>query len=177
MNKTLMKSILYLLLLISAVSSAFEYDSAKLPDNLKSATDIVIAKKISGNLALGHITNEIDSYSKKKIDWRSNKAWEKLQEHNKINSSFLVLNSIRGKFEVSDIFQINDSWIPIDLGSVVLMFLNREEKYIEANPCHILNLEQNKEEIIELSDNPEELISYILSNELSFCSREIKFET
>ncbi len=148
---------------------AFEYDPSELPEDLKGATDIVIAKKVGGIIGYGRLTDEIDSFQIDAINWRGNPAWERLQERNRIQSTFLVVNSIKGNFSVGDEFQFNDSWIPVELGSVKLYFLYREGSRVDSNPCHRIDVESNKSRIVGLSKSSDALIRYVLNEKLSFC--------
>lgn len=152
--------------------SAFEYDERNLPKDFRAATDIVIAKKVSGIISYASLTEEIDSFQKHPINWRESPAWDKLQERNRTKSTFLVLNSIQGDFSVGDEFEFEDSWIPVELGSVMLYFLFKKDGSTESNPCHRIGLKNNKNEIVKLSHDAEKLIDFILKKNLSFCAKQ-----
>lgn len=166
-----MKFYLFILCLFffTTKTVAFSYDSKNLRGDLESASDIVIAKKVGGVLAYRYITDEIDSYQADPIDWRNSQAWERLQKRNNTESTFLVLNSIKGEFNIGDEFEFNDSYIPVELGSVMLFFLDRENNHIESNPCHRIDAEKFKTELIGLSKDSSAVIEFVLNNGLSFC--------
>lgn len=169
-----MKYLIFIVLVCFAHSKAgaFSYDEKDLPRDLMRATDIVIAKKVSGVISYASLTDEIDSFQIRPIEWRESPAWDKLQERNRIKSTFLVLNSIKGDFAVGDEFEYDDSWIPVELGSVELYFLVKNNKNVESNPCHRISLRDNRNKIIELSNSAERLIEFVLQNELSFCAKQ-----
>ena len=162
------KFVLWLLLFATKVE-AFSYDAKNLRGDLESASDIVIAKKVGGVLAYRYITDEIDSYQIDPIDWRNSQAWKRLQKRNKTESTFLVLNSIKGEFDIGDEFKFNDSYIPVELGSIILYFLYRPNNHIESNPCHRIDIEKFKTEIVGLSKESSAVIEFVLNNKLSFC--------
>lgn len=162
-------TLLLCLLLFSTKIVAFSYDSKNLRGDLENASDIVIAKKVGGVLSYRYITNEIDSYQTDPIDWRNSQAWKRLQKRNKTDSTFLVLNSIKGEFDIGDEFKFNDSYIPVELGSVMLYFLYRENNHIESNPCHRIEAGESKTELVGLSKDSSAVIEFVLNNKLSFC--------
>ena len=168
------KFILAILMSLSAGVLSFEYDAKNLPLDLRNSSDIVIAKKVSGRIAYGVLTEEIDEYQESPIDWRYSPAWKRLQERNKVESVFLVMNSIRGELEVGEEFKLDDGWIPVDLGSVNLFFLNRLKGHINSNPCLRIPVASNKQSIIKLSSDSESLIDFVLKNNLSFCSEPLR---
>lgn len=159
-----------IIILVNQISWAFEYDSKDLPDDLKNSSEIVIAKKMSGILGLRFIVDEIDSYQINPIDWGNSEVWERLQARNSSPSVFLVLNTIKGSLEVGEEFAINDYWIPVQLGSVQLLFLNGRDDYFDSNPCHRIGLDVHKEAIVNNSANHEVVTAYELKNNLSFCA-------
>lgn len=155
---------------------AFEYDAKNLPKDLSGATDIVIAKKVSGTIAPAILFEEIDSFQRKPINWRKSQVAKKIFSRNEIESTLLVVNSIKGEFNVGDEFKINDYWIPIELGSVQLYFLYKNGKSVSSNPCHRINVESNKNKIVELSSDHQSLINFVLEEKLSFCDSQIEEE-
>lgn len=166
---------LFFLVLISLFCSAawaFEYDERDLPRDLRAATDILIAKKVSGIISYAGLTEEIDRFQRHAIEWRESPAWDKIQKRNSTKSTFLVLNSIKGDLSVGDEFEYDDSWIPVELASVKLYFLFKDGGNVKSNPCHVIALKNNKNRIIELSNNARELIDFVLRKELSFCARQ-----
>lgn len=163
-------SLILLVILYSQRAISFEYDHKDLSFDLNNASDIVIAKKISGRIAYADLTHEISSYDAKPIEWRDSPAWERLQDLNRgIDSTFLVLNSIKGTFEIGDRFTFNDSSIPVELGSVQLYFLYWKNDQIQSNPCHRIPIGDNKQSVVELSSDPNGIIDLVLRNKLSFC--------
>lgn len=164
--------LLVLIFLFRSETWAFEYDEKDLPGDLRAATDIVIAKKVSGIISYASLTEEIDSFQRHPIKWRESQAWDKLQNRNRTKSNFLVLNSIKGELSVGDEFEIKDSWIPVELGSVNLYFLFKKLESVESNPCHRISLKDNKKQIVELSHNAEELIDFVLKKNFSFCAKQ-----
>lgn len=159
----------FFLLIYSAQSISFSYDAEDLRGDLEGASDIVLAKKVGGVLSYRLITDEIDSFHIDAIDWRNSDAWKRLQKRNKTKSTFLVLNSIKGDFNIGDEFEFDDSYIPVNLGSVKLYFLYRKKERIESNPCHRIRAESLRREIVALSKDSPSLIEFVLSNRLSFC--------
>lgn len=156
-------------LLFAAKTIAFSYDSKNLRGDLENASDIVLAKKVGGVLSYRYITDEIDSYQTDPIDWRNSQAWERLQKRNNTESTFLVLNSIKGKFKIGDEFKFNDSYIPVELGSVMLYFLDRNNNQLESNPCHRIDIGKFKTKVVGLSKDSSAVVEFVLNNGLSFC--------
>lgn len=168
------ESLFFLLMAINLNLYGHSYDMEYLSNDLRASTDIVIAKKVSGVMALGSITNEIDQYQQTPINWRNSPSWELLQKRNSVHSTFLVMNTIKGEYKVGEQFEFNDGWLPVKLGSVKLYFLNRKNGYVDSEPCLRIPIANHQKAIVSLSADAEALIAYLLKEELSGCDREIK---
>lgn len=178
MTATIKNMLFLLMLLLSNMAAAFTYDSKNLERDLNSAQEVVVALKVAGLVSPQSFQSYRSTFypigGEAALEAALEAAWERLQEHNRNSSpsTFMVLGSLGGKLKIGEVFYIEDSWIPIELGSVAVHFMNPQDfkkKLYDLNPCHRFDSVAIRKAVASFNGERGEVIHAALASRAWYC--------